>query len=825
MKFYDDVVYESLSLKIESAQIQLILKKEDQFIPLTFLIMEEADTFLMYSPVDLKNIVKTIHFENENEALLRSKFNSNEIKFTKSDEAYCFIQTDGKFFNSQETFSWGLEDAPVHIISFSMFTCFNAISDIQTVTDNHKKFWQKFWRTNISIPDKFLETLWYLYLYLIKASNGKDSIHFEQATGLNGLWDTKNNSLWGSMWYWDVNIQSTFWSVFSANHLELAKQFCEGYLGHEKNILKYTKEYYGSDEWAIDYPHHFYNCIQPWCAQFLFWYYEYSNDENFLKEVLAVFESQCQFILENFDVNQKKIFFPDLAPEQGPLAADSTITIATVKYLFEFTIRSLKILGREIPSTYTEFLNKLPEYSLTGGQQKRLKDTPYSKDDLWLRHPSVLMPIFPIREKAFVKGGEHEDIAKNTVRFATENCEIGMFGPMWIAAAHAELGQGDEALRTIYEKGFDHFIHANGLPYEETERWTNLALITKPPIYLPAMMEPTGGFTNALNEMLIQSSKGVIKLFPALPRGVNEVKQNSYPSDQVDIHSSVQEWSDVTIENLLVKGGHQVSATITSNRLSWLKVIPGKTESVALVLPDFLVNEQGVPANLTLKKGVIVEFGTMNPKKEVISYPLVQDSVTFRKIFLGKNKNTEYYKKMDNMTRPYVLGNSMQFPMTVYKFDFGGTKNKDYTDVFHRQVNFSAPVRLLSTGYRIVDEKNDYSKEEHFGFVDNSAIMRIQNNVTDTLRSDGLISSKCNTFAIDMPAGSYTLLIGVGGGVSSITHITIGNYQVEKKLAANEYEYLEIPILHNGGRCFIKFSSTQRWAVNFMVMNKQRSFY
>lgn len=828
--FAEKVQLKSLTLQIDEAVIELMLSLGGQTCGITMFIPEERDAFILHSHTPLHPFISAVHLKlDAEEKNLNITEAEKNILVQEGQMPYLSLSADGAWRACEKKRTWVPLDQPLHILFLEMFSKPTQLPDFAKMYDEHLAFWQDFWHSRITLPDKFLETLWYLYLYLIKASNGTGSVYSEQAAGLNGLWDAKNHSLWGSMWYWDVNIQSTFWSVFSANHLELAKRFCDSYLAHQDNIHAYTKAYYGKEGWAIDYPHHFYNCIQPWCAQFLFWYYEYSNDGAFLEKAVSVFQEQCDFVLDTFKVTDDKLIFPDISPEQGPVTADSSITIASVKYLFSFTIDALKILQKKVPQAYESFLAQLPEYARTKEQPVRLLDSPYTDPDQWLRHPSVLMPIFPVREKDYISGGRFEEIAENTIDFAHDNCEIGMFGPTWIASAYAQAGAGDKVLQTLYELGIDHYTHANGLPYEETERWINLAMITKPPIYLPAMMEPMGGLTCAVNEMLLQSDGEKIKLFPALPKGEKVFEKKIYSSEKTDREMVRKAWKDCTFHNLLVKGGHQVSGQVTDGKINWVKITSGKAGAVRLCFPDHLAVPSGFPAaDIRLTAGETKEWGLCLKERDAVSYPLRQESAAHRQIFLGKNKETEYYKKLDAMTRPYLQGNTYQYPMTVYKFDFGNPQlEKDSTADFHRQINLSAPKCLLATGYRRVGIHEAFSREKRYGFTADAYLSAAAASGPDVLRKDCLLSEKKSSFLLDIPPGKYTFLFGIGGAVSSSTCIKVKNFIFEKKLAENEFAYEEMTLLHDGGLLEIAIESREeaKWALNFLILNKERSCY
>ena len=173
------------------------------------------------------------------------------------------------------------------------------------------------------------------------------------ACGLNGLWDIRRPNLWGSLWYWDVNIQAAFAGVFSSNRLDLAKVFSDGLISYCDLAEKYAQDVHNLEGISADYAYPFYYSCWPWCAQYLWFLYEYSLDEDYLRnDAYPVFIRLCKFfegLLEYDEGTDTYGIYPDICPEQGPLSHSTTITIACVKYLFEFTLEAAKILGDSSP--------------------------------------------------------------------------------------------------------------------------------------------------------------------------------------------------------------------------------------------------------------------------------------------------------------------------------------------------------------------------------------------------------------------------------------------------------------------------------------------
>ena len=286
--------------------------------------------------------------------------------------------------------------------------------------------------------------------------------------------------------------------------------------------------------------------------------------------------------------------YPDISPEQGPLAHNTVITVSSVKYMLEFTLKAAEILHDDNPllADIRRVLEKMPSYAISEGGYygPHLKDSPDAPDEMFVRHPSLLMPLYPIGEfDPRTCGKEVYDMLVNTVEFLTENAEIGIFGGSWIAASAARLGMGQLALRMIYERGIDHMLRSNGLTAEATDRFMNFCLVTRQPLYYPCMMEFTGEMLAAVNELLLQSYNDLIRVFPALPDGKQDWKlfnRAGYRLEEYqDRHVDYPAWNDVRFDKLLAKGAFEVSAQLKQGALDWILVHSHKGGTVRLTCP------------------------------------------------------------------------------------------------------------------------------------------------------------------------------------------------------------------------------------------------
>lgn len=722
---------------------------------------------------------------------------------------------------------------------------------------SHQSYWRRFWTGTVRLPDSFLETLWHLQLYLLECSCGRGSAYPEQACGLSGLWDIRRPNMWGSMWYWDVNIQSAFWGVGSAGHPELLKLFCDGYLAYEQDIREYTRKVYGMEGWALDYPHPLYHCIQPWCAQFLWQYYQYSGDREFLeRRAYPVFREQLAFFRRLAWPDQEGILHVryDISPEQGPVTIDSVITISSIRRLAEMAIEAGAILGR--PEGELEEIKalkeKLPGYPLTadGG---RYKDSLLAPDHIFLRHPSVLMPVFPAEEADLcgisISGSDDKAMTRRrwerTLQYAAEHTETGTFGMGWLAAAAARLGRGRTALRLIYEKGLDYVLHANGLAYEESERFLNYCHLTKPAHYLPVMMEFAGGLVNGVNQMMLQTGgTGEIRVFPAVPDETPDILEPvvQYREDDTAVEGSYENWEEASFAGLLAPGGFRVSAVRSGGITVFLKVESGRDAVLRLELPGELAQD-GRPYILErkMKAGEAICWGEEGSGENagkpgggacdgtpgVLCHEAAR---TRRRIFLGADRHTCYYQAVDSFTCAYLLANDYRYAQTPYIFDFGVREGeKDYMDSYPPQLAIAGQCVLYAAGPRRAGVE-EYRQETGYGFHDASGIKALDRGGPDALRRDFLEGDQEAVFVLGLPKGKYNLLLICGDEMeASFTQITLpaqGTTVSTGRLEAGRFGCKILPVLQERDgelQCSIRAGEGYKWKLNALFVNKEHS--
>ncbi len=732
----------------------------------------------------------------------------------------------------------------------------NSIAEMYT---EHKAYWDAFFKkSSISIPDKFLEHIYFINQYALDCCSGKDGVMKHHACGLNGLWDTRHPNLWGSMWYWDVNIQAAFAGVFSSNRLDLAKVFSDGLLSYVDLAKRYAKNLHNAPGIAGDYPYDFYYCVWPWCAQYLWFLYEYSLDKDYLeKDAYPLFLGLCEFYCAIFKYDTERGYYsvyPDICPEQGPLSHDTVITVSSVNYLFKFTLEAAEILGKDdaILGKVKEIMNNMAPYAVSeeGLCGKHLKDSEDAPDNLFVRHPSMLMPLFPIGELGLHSDADMVEVLKNTITYLEDRSEIGIFIGSWLAAGAARLGQGQKAIRLLDERGVDHKLRANGLTAEETDRFINFCLVNRQPLYYSCMMEFTGEMLVAVNEMLIQSHAGLIRVFPALPDGDAEYERawrNGWNAAEFEARTvEYPAWKTLRFDKLLCKGAFEVSASMTEGVLDFILVHSKKGGKVNLTSPYI------TDALCIFCAGEKVEFTTENnvlsfdtqagktytiaeaanayteaPASEYEENVLQHYTYTKRYISIGEDKETVYRKALDGVIRDWYVGNARHMNHTVYKFDFTNQKGKKYYPLLERQ-STTADFRTNTwCGFWEVGNENlAFTPLAGYGFKAANGIEIIDRGAPDVLRQDFASGSADAEFIIEAPRGQYELFICSGDeNEDSVTVLEAvgGRSAGGKMVKKGEYQCALLPFIKETDDELICLKVSTKagynWKLNYIILN------
>ena len=397
-----------------------------------------------------------------------------------------------------------------------------------------EKGWKEFWsRSAVEFEDRQLERIWYHNQYLLACCLRAGKV----APGLFGNWTSgKIGTAWHGDYHMNYNTQQVFWGVFSSNHVDQNLPYVEVVESLLPMARNYAREKFGLP--GAFFPHSAYPvpsqvvpypappwgyevCETPWTVQSLWWQYLYTLDEEFLKRVYPIFRAAADFVVAYVkkEPDGKFHIVPSASPENWGctvdfrLNKDCIMDLALVEFLLDAILDASRILhvDEDERRRWSEVRHNLAAYPKIQG--------PYG--EVWLdvldappEHvyniPVTLAPVFPGEQVGIGRNGAQLEIARrtaHTIRLEGGNdlvfqplirARLEMLDLEWFKneVRYCTLPNGiaNDRVRQIdgrYDDNTDFdFMMRMGV-------WTeNLSL--------PAV----------LNECMLQSFTGVIRLFP-----------------------------------------------------------------------------------------------------------------------------------------------------------------------------------------------------------------------------------------------------------------------------------------------------------------------
>lgn len=390
----------------------------------------------------------------------------------------------------------------------------------------HRKSWHDFFQKSyISIPNKRLESLYWIQLYKLNCATRSD----RPAIDLLGPWYL--DSPWQIIW-WNLNVELTYWPVYASNHLELGESLCRLLDDNAENLSLNVPEEYRSDSAAIGRTTS-YDCINddlvgielcdlPFACHNYWLQCCYSMDMKRVKEKFyPLLKRAMALYLHLLEKDKEGTYhLPEaLSPEYPDRACDTNADIAFLRWGCSLLLDLSKQFDIDDPmcTQWEDTLHHLVDYQIDDNGLMIGKDVPFSQTH---RHYSHLFAIYPLYLLNWDQEDHRDLIVKSLNRWLSFDEKLQGYSYTGAASIYASIRQGNEA-ESYLEKLMDVKIYPNTFYAEKG----------------PCIETPLSA-AKSVQDMLLQSWGNVIRIFPAIP----------------------DKWQDVSFYQLRTEGAFLVSA-------------------------------------------------------------------------------------------------------------------------------------------------------------------------------------------------------------------------------------------------------------------------
>lgn len=394
--------------------------------------------------------------------------------------------------------------------------------------------WARFWSASaVEIADRELERIWYWNQYWLACCVKPGKI----APGLFGNWSSgKIGTAWHGDYHMNYNTQQVWWGVFSSNHVEQHEPYTRlveslvpmaewnakvqfglpgMYFPHSAYPVPSKVNPYPAPPWGYEI------CETPWTVQSLWWQYRYTLDLDYLRRVYPILRAAAEFLAAFVTRGEdgKYHIVPTVSPENWGatvdfrLNRDCIIDLALTEFLLDAVVEGSLALGIDAArrDKWREIRTNLAPYPEGVGPFGRVwldvRDAPH---EYVYNVPVTLAPVFPAEQVGLGSRPEALEVARRTAQ--TVRLEGGN-DLVWQPMVRARLGILDlewfkrEVRYCTTPLGVaNDRVRQSGGRYSDR---TNFDFMMRMGIWTENLSLPA-----VINECLLQSYDGVIRLFP-----------------------------------------------------------------------------------------------------------------------------------------------------------------------------------------------------------------------------------------------------------------------------------------------------------------------
>lgn len=338
-------------------------------------------------------------------------------------------------------------------------------------------------------------------------------------------------------------------------------------------------------------------CETPWTVQSLWWQYKYTLDEEYLRRVYPVLRAAAEFLVAFVSKGEDGEYhiIPTVSPENWGatvdfrLNRDCIIDLALTEFLLDAVAEGSRVLGIDADrrEKWREVRRNLAPYPTGEGPFGRVwLDVRDAPAEYVYNVPVTLGPVFPAEQVGLGSKAELLELARRTAK--TIRLEGGN-DLVWQPLARARLGMLDlEWFKREVRYCLTPLGAANDRVRQIDGRYsdaTNFDFMMRMGVWTENLSLPA-----VINECLLQSYDGVIRLFP----------------NRMNLGTAA-------FRDLRAAGAFLVSARFDGKRVSGVRLKSEKGARVRMVKPwegaKARVVSKGAQVD-AVESGGVIEFAT-----------------------------------------------------------------------------------------------------------------------------------------------------------------------------------------------------------------------
>ena len=448
-------------------------------------------------------------------------------------------------------------------------------SGYERARESHRIWWRQYWsRSSVRVPNPTIEKQWYLDQYKFGSASRRGA----PPISLQGVWTADNGGLppWKGDYHHDLNTELSYWPCYSGNHLDEGLSYVDWLWKTRDTAFDWTRRFYKLPGLNVpmtadlngnqiggwrQYTHS--ATTAAWLAHHFYLHWKYTTDRQFLSDRAYPYLCSAAEFIEAFTATKDKEGYRthplSASPEINDNRPDAwfpSVTnydLALERWLMGATAELAEELGMDREAKHWRTtLAEFRDFSV--GDDAGLlvaRDYPLKESH---RHFSHLMAIHPL---GLI---DLEDGAAAQRQIAASLADLDRLGSgwwcgysfAWLASMAARARDGEKAARAleIFATAFTlrNSFHANG-----DQSGKGYSKFT----YRPFTLEGNFAAAAGLQEMLLQSHRGTIRIFPAIPASWNDLSFTSLRAQGAFLVSAQRIGGVVTRVEIVAEAGGQ----------------------------------------------------------------------------------------------------------------------------------------------------------------------------------------------------------------------------------------------------------------------------